>query len=110
MIEQLERESTQQEAEQEELESKLKESEQDTLTLNKKVSELNDQVKLALKEKEDVGQKAGQLEEKVHKMELLVDQTNLTKNQMSKQVDYSNSRILEQEQALADLQNKIKQN
>jgi hypothetical protein len=41
-------------------------------------------VKLGLKEKEDVGLKASQLEEKVHKMELLVDQTNLTKNQMSK--------------------------
>lgn len=43
-----------------------------------------DSVKLGLKEKEDVGMKASQLEEKVQKMELLLEQTNLTKNQMSK--------------------------
>lgn len=84
MIEQFQREATQQEAEQEELELKFRDSEQENLTLNKKVVELMDQVKLGLKEKEDVGMKASQLEEKVQKMELLLEQTNLTKNQMSK--------------------------
>ena len=63
---------------------RLKDSELDTLTLNKKVAELMEQVKLGLKEKEDVGLKASQLEEKVDKMELLLEQTNLGKNQMSK--------------------------